>query len=705
VDDRTAALVRELAAEFGVATEFWDWRGEQVQVDAETLRAVLAAFDVDCSDEAGLRSALAARRSRSWRSLLPPYLTLRVGSPHTVEVHLPVGISAHLSLELEDGSARTLQLAPTGARRTIDGREIAAGRVDLPGDIPAGYHRLVARADGSETSATVLAAPPWLGVPARLGKRNTWGLAVQLYSVRSRQSWGVGDLADLADLSAWAGAEHGAGFVLINPVHAAEPLPPLNPSPYLPTTRRFANPLYLRVERVPEYAELDEADRSAIARLRQRTDNASEQIERDRSWSAKREALEVLFRAGRSPGRDIAFRAFCRREGTALDRFAAWCVLVEEHGADWHDWPAELRHPDAPAVAEFAARQAARLDFHRWLQWLLDEQLAAAQQTSRSCGMSLGVVHDLAVGVSARGADSWSYQDELARGITVGAPPDAYAQTGQDWEQPPWRPDRLGELAYAPLREMIANVLRHAGGLRVDHILGLFRLWWIPAGRTPTDGTYIYYDHDAAIAVLMIEAARAEAVVIGEDLGTVEPWVREYLAERGILGTSVLWFERDWEGDGAPFAPEKWREYSLASVTTHDLPPTPAYLAGDHVRLRHELGLLTRPLDEELAADRADQQAWLDLLRERGLLSDDADEQDRITALHRALLAAPARLRSLSLPDAVGERRTQNQPGTRDEYPNWRVPLGGPGGEPVYLEDIFGSERAAASAEVIRGTA
>jgi 4-alpha-glucanotransferase len=316
--------------------------------------------------------------------------------------------------------------------------------------------------------------------------------------------------------------------------------------------------------------------------------------------------------------------------------------------------------------------------------------------------MSLGVVHDLAVGASPIGADSWAWQDELAQRISVGAPPDPYAQTGQDWNQPPWRPDRLAQLSYAPFRDLIRSVLRYCGGLRVDHIIGLFRLWWVPDGAGPTQGTYVRYDHDAFIAILMLEAQRADAVVIGEDLGTVEPWVRDYLRERGILGTSILWFEFDWNGDGAPLPPERWREYCLAAVTTHDLPPTAGYLAGEHVRLRHQLGLLTRPLDEELAADHAEQAAWLDLLRARGMLVEDADEATTVMALHRTLKAAPSRLRCLALTDAIGERRTQNQPGTVDQYPNWRVPLGGPDGQPIYLEDVYTSDRAAALAETMR---
>ena len=286
----------------------------------------------------------------------------------------------------------------------------------------------------------------------------------------------------------------------------------------------------------------------------------------------------------------------------------------------------------------------------------------------------------------------------MARGVTVGAPPDAYSQMGQDWQQPPWRPDRLAELAYAPLRELFRNALRHGGGLRVDHIIGLFRLWWIPAGTSADAGTYVHYDHDALIGILALEAERAGAVIIGEDLGNVEPQVRGYLRERGLLGTSILWFEADPE-TGGPLPPQRWREYCLASVTTHDLPPTTGYLAGDHIRLRDRLGLLTRAVDEELAAAaESETTAWIAELTDCGLLPADAapTPEDIVLALHRFLTLTPARLRCVALTDAVGERRTQNQPGTTEpEYPNWRVPLGGPDGRALLLEDVLVDPRVA----------
>ena len=697
-------VLTELAAAYGVATEYWNWQGTHVPVTERTLTGVLSALGVDVSGEQSRVAALAARRSEPWRSLLPHYLIAREGEQRAVDVHVAHGDPVDVWIVREDGSssAHLAQVENWTAPREIEGRLVGEASFLIPGDLEPGYHSLWASSAGQTQSSPLIVAPDWLGMPPRVGTGKVWGLATQIYSVRSRRSWGVGDLTDLAEVAGWAATEHGAGFVLVNPLHAAEPVAPMEPSPYLPTTRRFANPLYLRVEAVPEYAYLDARTRTSIARhaAKARADIAV--IDRDASWRAKRAALALVYAAGLEPGREIAYRAFCRREGDALGDFATWSALSEVHGPDWHDWPEALRHPRAPAVVAFAAENAERVDFHRWLQWILDEQLAQAQGSARRAGMSLGIVHDLAVGVSPVGADSWAWQDDLAKGITVGAPPDPYAQTGQDWNQPPWRPDRLAHLGYAPFRDLIRSALRHSGGLRVDHIIGLFRLWWIPAGAGPTDGTYVRYDHDALIGILALEAQRAGAVVVGEDLGTVEPWVRDYLRERGVLGTSILWFEFDWDADGAPLAPERWREYCLASVTTHDLPPTAGYLAGDHVRLRHELGLLTRSLDDELAADHAEQTAWLDHLRMRGLLTEDADEAATVIALHRALSATPSRLRCLALTDAVGERRTQNQPGTVDEYPNWRVPLAGPDAAPVLLEDVYRSDRAAALAETMR---
>ncbi len=698
-----------LADRLGVACAYHDWVGNFVTVEDSTVVAVLAALGVHADTEEDRVAAISELDRKHWSRALPPAIVVRSGTEAPFWVHVTHGAPAQVWMRLEDGSTRSDIRQADNFTPPFDlgGRLIGEATFVLPADLPLGYHRVHLRSGDAEFDTPLIVTPAWLGLPQRIGHRRVWGLATQLYSVRSQGSWGVGDLTDLADLAVWAGSQHQAGFVLVNPLHAAAPTEPMEPSPYLPTSRRFVNPLYLRVEAIPEYAQLP--TRGPVDMLRAGcASRAAESgiIDRDAAWAAKRPALTLLYRVPRSAGRQLAFEAFKRREGSALDDFATWCALAEKHGADWRRWPPDLQHPDSPAVADFTASNHHAVDFHRWLQWQLDDQLAQAQSQALRTGMALGIMADLAVGVHPSGADAWSLRDVLAPGVTAGAPPDEFNQLGQDWSQPPWRPDRLEELGYQPFRDLIAAVLRHAGGVRIDHIIGLFRLWWIPAGAPPTSGTYVRYDHDAMIGIVALEAHRAGAVVVGEDLGTVEPWARDYLRDRGLLGTSILWFEIDPDGRG-PLPAERWRELCLSSVTTHDLPPTAGYLAGEHVRLRDELGLLTRGAEEELADDRTAQQGWLAELRRVGLLGDEAGadgaEADRVViALYRYLGRTPSRLLALSLPDAVGERRTQNQPGTTNEYPNWRVPLGGPEGTSLLLEDVFTDPRAAILAEVLR---
>ena len=710
--------LKALADAYGIATDYWDWQGRHVVVATQTVRAVLAALDVDASTDEAALAALTAREQEPWTRMLPPCLALRSGRTTAVDVHVRHGDGLEVWLELETGGVREdlRQLENWSPPRDVAGAYPGGGPVgtatfEVPGTVPLGYHTLHARSTDAvgETHTAAMAlivTPAWLGFPASVGERRAWGIATQLYSVRSRQSWGVGDLVDLEDLAVWSAVTAGADYVLVNPLHAGEPVPPLEPSPYLPTSRRFANPIYVRVERVPEYATAPDDVRAVVERLGRELDaqlDGLDVIDRDATWTAKRSALQALYAVPRTPGRAAAFAAYQAREGTGLRNFAVWSALATAYGPDFAAWPVELRHPGSAGVLAWAEEHAPEVELQCWLQWVLDEQLEATQAAALRAGMSLGVLHDLAVGVHPRGADAWSLQDTYAQGITVGAPPDPYNQNGQDWSQPPWRPDRLAETAYAPYRAMVSTILRHAGGIRVDHVIGLFRLWWIPAGAGPKEGTYVRYDHEAMVGILALEAHRSGALVVGEDLGTVEPWVRDDLRSRGILGTSILWFEFDFAGDGRPLAPELWREYCLASVTTHDLPPTTAYLAGDHVRLRERLGVLTRPYAEELAVDEAERGAWLDNLRAHGVLAPGADVEETVAALHRYLTLTPSRLLNVALTDAVGDRRAQNQPGTTDEYPNWRVPLTDPDGRPVLLEDVFTSPRARALLRVLEG--
>ena len=695
----SASLV-ELAHAYGIATAYTDWRGRPVDVPAESVAAVLTAMGVDVSDPA---SASARRADERWGRTLPPCLVVRQGEHSSFEVHVPHGDPVEVDVEMETGGTRVMrQIDHWVEPRRVAGSLVGTATFEVPADLDLGYHTVQAHTGGGVAETSLIVTPRWLGLPDAMSGRRSWGFAAQLYSVRSTASWGVGDLVDLTDLAVWSAAELGADFVLVNPLHAAEPVAPMEPSPYLPTSRRFFNPLYLRVERIPEYVDLPpdglEKVRQLLHGVRDALDG-QDVIDRDTSWTAKRAALQAVHAVARSAGRELDYRAYQDRHGLALRDFATWSVIAQEHGSDYRRWPADLQDAQSAAVAQHAAAHADQVDFEMWLQWVLDEQLRTAQGKAVGAGMSLGTMHDLAVGVHPGGADVWRMRSTYATGIQVGAPPDPFNQIGQDWSQPPWRPDVLEELAYAPFRDLIAAVLRHAGGIRVDHSIGLFRLWWNPQGRPPSEGTYVRYDHEAMIGILALEAARGGAVVVGEDLGVVEPSAREYLAERGVLGTSILWFERD--GDGRPLPAERWREYCLASVTTHDLPPTAGYLAGEHVRLRDRLELLTRPLAEEIAADDEEQESWLDEVRDRGLLAEGADEEQTVEALHRYLTLTPSRLLCVALTDAVGDRRTQNQPGTTDEYPNWRVPLSGPDQRPMWLEDVLASDRAAALARVV----
>ncbi|MFC9970147.1 4-alpha-glucanotransferase [Spirillospora sp. NPDC127200] len=721
MDDELSMLARA----HRVATRYTDWLGREAQVSPDTLKAVLTSLGADVSSPAAVRAELDRLAETRRTRLLPEVVSYRAGGvptdryrrhrkpprdepvprPDVIGVPMLAGGPTEAAVELADG--RTLEAPPPQPVHARDENGCEDHWLfTLPDETPLGWHRLRVRQGAAEQSAPLLVAPASLAPVPR-----AWGLTAQLYSVRSRASWGMGDLRDLADLAAWSGGDLGAGFVLVNPLHAAEPVPPVGPSPYSPMSRRFGSPLYLRIEDVPEYAALPPEERERVdllsAPLRGR-DDSMDVLDRDAVWTAKRHALELLYRwSGGSAGHP-AYAAFREREGAALSAFATWCALTEEQGPDWRTWPAELQDADGPAVALAAKRLAERVDFHAWLQWLLDEQLTTAQRAARDAGMPLGIVHDLAVGVAHGSADAWIYRAMFAPGMSVGAPADEFNQRGQDWGQPPWHPGRLAESAYLPYRGMLEAALRHGGGLRLDHAMQVSRLWWVPDGASPAEGTYVRYDRDVLLACLTWEAARTGGVVVGEDLGTVEAEVRDGLAERGVLGTSLLWFERDRRDKPKP--PGTWRELSLATVGTHDMPPIAGFLHGDHIELRDRLGLFTRPPAEELADHHRRLGEWLELLAAEGLLETppaailaalergQGDHDAEVTAaLHALLVRTPARLIGISLADAVGERRTQNQPGTVDEYPNWRIPLGGPDGRSVPLDDLCADPRVRAA--------
>jgi 4-alpha-glucanotransferase len=560
-------------------------------------------------------------------------------------------------------------------------------RVDVEPEVVISVLRLL-DVDVRDPEAALANAPAKRTVTTPLAAElptfpRTWGWMLQLYGLRSAGSWGVGDFADLAAFTAWAAA-NGAGAILLNPLHAVafsdargDSVPA---SPYSPSSRRFINPIYLRIEDTDAYRAAEPALRARIDALKPPVapaQPADDVIDYDTAWRAKRAALELLWATVDAEAID----------DPALKSFATYNALAERHGADWRAWPEELHRPDGPAAS---AADPELVAFHAWLQRLCAEQLRVANDAASA--MTVGIVHDLAVGIDPGGADAWMLQDVLAAGARIGAPPDSFNQQGQDWGLATWRPDRLAATGYAAYRELLRGIFAHASGLRVDHVAGLWRLWWVPPEGSAADGTYVQYDPDAMLGILVEEARAAGAVVVGEDLGTVMPVVTEGLRDRNILGSAVLWFTRDAGGDFVP--PAKWVERALATVSTHDLPTAAGFLSGEHVLARAEAGVLGRDVQEEWAAATQDRARLLELLDAEGLVAPDATDEDIVVALHELLARTPCRLVLASPYDVLDEVRQPNLPGTVEQYPNWRIPL------PLRLEAIIEDPRMHRVAEI-----
>jgi 4-alpha-glucanotransferase len=517
-----------------------------------------------------------------------------------------------------------------------DGTDL--GRVErVPRDVPFGYHRL--RDERGQGERLLLVAPSRCVLPAELRE---WGWAVQLYATRSPQSWGIGDLADLRRLAVWS-LGLGAGALLVSPLLAANPAPDPEPSPYYPSSRRFGNPLYLAVDEVPGFAELAGELRPLIAAVHRLNDTP--RIDRAAVQLAKLQALERIW-SRTNAAQDPSLGRFMAVGGEALSLWGVFAALSERHGPGWRSWPAALRDPASTGVHRARRELADRAAFHVWLQYLLDRQLAAAGRVR--------LIADLPLGFDPGGFDAWCWQGLLGS-ASLGAPPDRFNPAGQAWGLPPFVPSRLRLAGYAPIAETIRRSLRPGGGVRIDHILGLFRQWWVPDGARPQDGAYVRQPTEELLAVLAIESHRAGAIVIGEDLGTVPVGVRRRLAAANVLSTRLAYFEDR--------PPQRWPRRSLAAVTTHDLPTLAGTWSGADAG------------DQAAASLPADRRA-LGLLRRRlarlGGLGEDAGLDAALLAVHGAIAAAPSVLALASLEDATLDPRRPNLPGTtRAQRDNW----------------------------------
>ena len=708
--ERIARPLIQLAKLNGISTSYIDQLGTYVEIRDEVLVSVLAALGVDASSDEAIATSYELTKQRIADTLVEPTIVKFIGKESTTPIRAK-GHDVTLRLLLEDGTQYEGNLC-----MYLTPQADGSLTFTLPDDIPAGYHTLRVNAGPLHGEARLICAPARVPLPPAIAEKQRWGWMAQMYSIRSAESWGVGDYGDLKLLLTDAAEKSHADFMLINPIHATAPVEPLEPSPYLPESRRFMNVTYIRPQDIEEYAGLDEKAKAEVERLHTEVapdnDNADE-LDINSAWWHKRQALQLVFKVPRSAERQAAFEAFKEAAGPDLRAFAAWSVAFQVWGAPWEStWFAETNR-DSPEVAELIRDHADMVDFECWLQWIADEQVTAAQTAARESGMALGLMQDMAVGVHSLGADVWWNPERFAVGsVTVGCPPDFYNQQGQDWGQPPFNPNYLAKTGYGVYREMVHNMFSHAGAVRIDHVLGLFRLWWIPQGEGARGGAYVTYDYEAMIAILTIEASRVNGLVVGEDLGTVPDYVRTVLAEHGLLGCMVEWFARvdDSPNAGDPYAdPADYRKYALASVTTHDLPPTAGYLQFEHVRLREQLHLLTGPVEEFQASATAERQAMLDRLVESELITPeiaaDVDNhiQEIVEAMHKMLLHSPSVLLQAALVDGVGETRSQNQPGTSSEYCNWRVPLAGPDHKVVHTDEVFDLPRVKSLSAIMNG--
>lgn len=594
----------------GIQTEYEDALGTRHAAPPDTLEAIEAAVY-------GRRSRNEGGTDAEERSRVPERRRRTIVT--TERSNLEVGPS---EIRLEDRSTLTID------------------RV-LPRQIPPGYHEIQQR---GRPSASLIVAPPVCYLPQSF---RGWGWAIQLYAARSRRSWGIGDLGDLRWLGRWA-AKQQAGFALINPLSAATPTLPQQPSPYYPSSRSFRSPLYLRIEDVE--GARDVRGLSALA-AKGRALNDAREIDRDAVFRLKSAALERIWRQVRTR-EDRAFERF-RREQAGLEQFSRFCALAERFGHGWHSWPEEFRHPGSAAVARVSGEKAMldRIRFHEWSQYQIDRQLARASA-------AMPVMQDLPIGFDAGGADGWAFQDVLAQGISVGAPPDEFNTRGQDWGLPPFVPDRLRDAGYAPFVQTIRACLRHAGGLRIDHAMGLFRLFWIPVGTEPKDGAYVHGHPRDLLAIVALESQRAKAAIVGEDLGTVEDDARVQLAAMHILSYRLLWFEKT--------PPSHFPERALAAVTTHDLPTVAGLWCDSDLNAQRRLGL--SPNEAGTAAIKA-------RIRRLTRAAPDTPVTEVIARVHEALGRAPSRLVTATLDDAMAVEERPNMPATTDEWPNWRLAL------------------------------
>jgi 4-alpha-glucanotransferase len=719
----TAAIER-LATLRGIGDAYHNYRGELKFFSLQTKAGILRAMGCAVDDERELAAEISRAEALRWRKLLP-----MVAASHGARIGFDINVTAHefgasmvWRVDLENGSQ--LQGVTSTAdcaevwRGEVAGSWITRRRFELDADLPCGYHEFEARISGGGSDRCLLiVSPPTCFEPAAVvaGAR-LWGVAVQLYTLRSRDNWGIGDFHDLQLLIRWMAA-CGAAYIGLNPLHALAPADPARSSPYSASSRHFLNVLYIAVPDVPEFGECAAARR----RLADLEVGARLQKLRERSHvdycgvaDLKFEILALLYQEFRNrhlskdSERARGFHAFVAQRGAALQLHARFDALDRYFRATtaaksgWMSWPQEYRDVSGTAAARFALEHPAEVEFYSYLQWLAHEQLSGAQALTRELGMPIGLYGDYAVGANPSGSETWVDQARYSLGAEIGAPPDPLALKGQGWGIPPQDPAAMQAQRLQGFIHLIRNNMRYYGALRLDHVMSLFRLWWVPAGASPTDGAYVHYPLGQLLTILSLESTRASCLVVGEDLGVVPDEVRQAMPEFGLYHYKVLLFEKT---AGRFRRPDEFVRRALATVTTHDMPTLRSYWEGRDIELRRRLNLYpSAEMEEEIVRERAlDREMLLSALREQGLSPAapstpfEPFTEDLAHALHLYLARTPTVLVALQIEDLLGMIDPVNVPGTDAEYPNWQRKLS------VDIEDMAArSDIAAQFAEINR---
>ena len=701
-DETFEQLLDQAADACGIDRGYWDIWGRYQKASNPVRQAILATLGLPAGSADEIRESLAKLTSRAWERLLPPAIVISESARPELPVHVPaesLGDRARLRIQLEDGSHSEIELnlweLPQAAHAEMHGRTFVRKLARLPQMPPLGYHDVTLTLGQTCAHTRFIVTPDRAFTPPQLGQGGrAAGLAVSLYGVRSARNWGCGDFRDLYDLADFAAEDLHAGFVGLNPLHAIHNRRPFNTSPYLPNSIFYQNFIYLDVEAVEDFAVCARAQqlwqspetRKTLAELR-----AAEYVEYERVAEIKHRFLKLLFLHflrndwRKETPRARRFKEFLEREGALLEKFALYCALDEHLHREnpnlwvWPDWPEPYRNPDSREVAEFRKKHWRAVLFVGYMQWQLDLQLAGAQKYARDRRMALGLYHDLALATDSFGSDLWAHRPFFAAGARVGAPPDDFSPKGQDWGFPPPNVRAHREDGYRLFAESIRKNCRHGGALRMDHVMRLFRLYWIPDGMDATQGAYVREKSEDFVRVLALESVRNQVMLIGEDLGTVEPEVRETLARFGILSYRLFYFEKNDRGEFKRH--EEYPRQALVSSTTHDLPTLAGYWIGADIESRRAAGAIDDAAARKQSETRtAEKQKMLDLLFEQKLLPENAsrwvgDWPELNGALHYAIVGflalTPAQLLAINQEDLTKELHQQNLPATTWQYPNW----------------------------------